>query len=1037
MSERTTRALPLMVALALLLAPVSALAQGTTGTVRGKVTDQATGEPLAAVNVVLLETDGTFTQMGAFTNADGDFVIINVPPTRYNIRATMMGYRTFEVEQLLVTVGVSTVQNFQLEATVLDIGEVVRVVAERDIIQRDVTATQQSYTFDEMERMAVSSTTEILSLQTNVYSQYRQGDGEIYQYYARGQEQMYMRGGRNAEVAFMIDGMQVTNLLYGGQAARVSPFSLSEMVVMAGGMSAEFGNAMSGVVNMVTREGGSDYDANVEILSSEISPAPQDDVRDMTSLQGYLGGPVPVTPNLFFFSSGMASMERSGTTKKDDIVYDLYADPTDPDWLPNPDIDYDPDDVYDQRTAFAPNRRIHPLDIYSGWLGYGFDDQWNGMLNLTYKFSPSMKLNLSSQLNGRWTMPYRWNSRFSTFFGIPSYIQDNAVWGTPRYDTPTDPVTGEPIIDGEEDVIAGTGRSAFFNEKEILFENNRRLAFVWTQQLNSTTFYSVRGSYYNYYRTNRSKRWVNDVADWPYARDGWAPTFDYRYIDVDPTSGRYVWQPEDPMVQVTLVPTPYNSGDPDLRRYGWVSDRGSAGLGVDGSGLWWQKQDDITRTLKADLTSQISTHHQVKAGVLYNALTITNRTIEAPWLTNPFQNANYRKSPWELGLYLQDKVEYDFLILNAGFRYDAARAGDQPWWIDPRDPINYGDPDDPDDDELVIYPALTDPPSGAAPPVDVAKLRSQISPRFGISHPVTDQAVVYFNYGHFYQNPQYDNQFFPDNLLGTGPPLIGNPNLESEKTVQYEFGLKQQFSEIYALELTMWSKDTSNLVSSETMPPFYNGIPNPYLYVVFVNYDYASSKGFDLNLIRRYANYFQGRVNYSYMTSSSNREEPWSGFWGRDELDDAPKRPAKLGWDQPHKVSLQSSVTLPEGAGPEWFGIRPFENMSASIIYRAAAGRPYTPTTKERSLERNSGSRPWTFQWDLRVYRDFETMGIRYSLFADVRNLFDRVNVMQVYSRTGKADDPGPGATSYTDTYDVWHYYGTPRTINVGLRIFF
>ena len=64
-------------------------------------------------------------------------------------------------------------------------------------------------------------------------------------------------------------------------------------------------------------------------------------------------------------------------------------------------------------------------------------------------------------------------------------------------------------------------------------------------------------------------------------------------------------------------------------------------------------------------------------------------------------------------------------------------------------------------------------------------------------------------------------------------------------------------------------------------------------------------------------------------------------------------------------------------------------------------------------------------------------MGLRYSLFADVRNLFDRVNVLQVYSRTGKADDPGPGSTSYTDNYDTWHYYGTPRTINVGLRIFF
>ncbi len=1025
MAERTTRTLPVLVAtLALILVPAAALAQGTTGTLRGKVTDRATGEPLAAVNVSVLESDGTITQMGAFTNAEGDYVVINVPPGHYTLRATMMGFKTMEVEQLLVTVGVSTSTDFQLEATVLDVGEVVRVVAQRDIIQRDLSSTQQSYTIDEMERMAVSSTTDILAIQTNVYAQYRQGDGEIYQYYARGQEQMYMRGGRNAEVAFMIDGMQVTNLLYGGQAAKVSPFSLSEMVVMAGGMSAEFGNAMSGVVNMVTREGGNSYDANLEILSSELTGVSQDDVRDMTSLQGYLGGPVPTIPKLTFFSSGMGSSERSGTALKDDIVYDLDVT-DDPATWDNPDILYDPADPYSQRTAFTPNRRIHALDIYSGWLGFGFNNNWNGMLNLTYKLTPSMKMNLSGQINGRWTMPYRWNSRWSTFYGLPSYLQDNAVFGTPRYDMTTE------FPESASDVIPGTGQSAFFNEKEVLFENNRRIAFVWTHQINQSTFYSLRGSYYNYYRTNRSKRWVNDVADWEYARDGYAPTFDYRYIDIDPTSGRNVWQPEDPMHQVTLVPTPYNGGDPFLRRYGWVSDRGSAGLGVDGSGLWFQTQNDLTRTFKADVTAQVNNHHQLKAGLLYNALTITNRTVEAPWLTNPFQNANYRKSPWELGLYVQDKIEYDFLILNAGFRYDAARAGNQPFWVGPYDPIN------PETGELVIYPALDDPPSGGVPPLTIAKLRSQISPRIGVSHPVTDQAVIYFNYGHFYQIPQYDNQFFPDNLLGTGPPLIGNPNLTSEKTISYEFGLKQQFSEIFALEMTVWSKDTSNLVGTETIPPFYNGISNPYLYVVFVNYDYASSKGFDLNLIRRYANYFQGRINYSFMTSASNREEPWSGFWGRDELDTQPKRAAKLGWDQPHKVSMEGSLSLPAGFGPEVAGIHPFEQFSASIIYRAAAGRPYTPTTRERDLERNSGRRPWTVQWDLRVYRDFETLGLKYSLFADVRNLFDRLNVLQVYSRTGQPDDPGPGATSYTDNYDVWHYYGTPRTINIGLRVFF
>jgi hypothetical protein len=123
--------------------------------------------------------------------------------------------------------------------------------------------------------------------------------------------------------------------------------------------------------------------------------------------------------------------------------------------------------------------------------------------------------------------------------------------------------------------------------------------------------------------------------------------------------------------------------------------------------------------------------------------------------------------------------------------------------------------------------------------------------------------------------------------------------------------------------------------------------------------------------------------------------------------------------------------------GPAIGGVRPFERTNASIIYRASAGKPYTPTTRERRLETNSGRRPWTYNWDLRVYRDFTSFGLRYSVFADVRNLMNKKNVVSVYSRTGKPDDPGPGATSYSENYDRWHYYSRPRSINLGLRIYF
>jgi type IV secretory pathway protease TraF len=478
MGKRLMGAFAVMVALVALSS--TAWAQGTSGTIRGKVTDGTTGDPLAAVNVFVLETDGTATTMGAFTNADGDYVIINVPPGRYMLRATMVGYKTTEVPQLLVTVGVSTQQSFQLEPTVLDVGEVVTVTAERDMIQRDVAATQQSYSIEEMERMAVSSTQEILQLQTNTLTMTDNFNDDIPGYYDRGLEQVHMRGGRNAEVAFMIDGMQVTNLVFGGQAATVSPFSLSEMVVMAGGMSAEFGNAMSGVVNMVTREGGRQLDANIEVLSSEFSGAEQDDIRDESSFQGYLGGPVPLLNKMTFFLSGSLSGSRDYTVKKDDIVYDLNVDPMD-ETTRNPAIDYYdmPEDwadydfathnPYAQREEVTGyNWRIYPTDMYAGYLGFGFSNNWSGMGNLTYKLTPSMKITLSANVNGSDRTPYTDAWRYSMFWGLPKEYQDTAVWGVerwnadPKYATDPNYVGDDPQSD---QIITNTGLTDFHNEE--------------------------------------------------------------------------------------------------------------------------------------------------------------------------------------------------------------------------------------------------------------------------------------------------------------------------------------------------------------------------------------------------------------------------------------------------------------------------------------------------------------------------------------------------------------------------------------------
>ncbi len=89
------------------------------------------------------------------------------------------------------------------------------------------------------------------------------------------------------------------------------------------------------------------------------------------------------------------------------------------------------------------------------------------------------------------------------------------------------------------------------------------------------------------------------------------------------------------------------------------------------------------------------------------------------------------------------------------------------------------------------------------------------------------------------------------------------------------------------------------------------------------------------------------------------------------------------------------------------------------------------------NVERNSGRMPWTSRLDLRLYRDLTLMKITCSLYANIRNLFDRRNALVVWSRTGSPDDPGPGSTGFSDDYDRSHYFTTPRMIDFGIRVHF
>src|SRR5574338_790415 len=215
---------------------------GTTGKLAGTIKDAQTGEPLVGANVII---EGT--SFGAATNVNGEYVILNISPGRYDVKFSFIGYETVVVQNVEIIVDQTTLLPVELNSQTIQVDEIV-VTARTPLIQKDVTSSISVITREEIDALPVSTFTELLSLQAGVT-----GSGS----------NLHVRGGRSNEVAYMIDGTIVVDPLLGGLATDINNDAIQEMSLLSGTFNAEYGNALSGVVNVVTREPGNRFRGNV------------------------------------------------------------------------------------------------------------------------------------------------------------------------------------------------------------------------------------------------------------------------------------------------------------------------------------------------------------------------------------------------------------------------------------------------------------------------------------------------------------------------------------------------------------------------------------------------------------------------------------------------------------------------------------------------------------------------------------------------------------------------------------------------------
>ena len=263
---------------------------GSTGKIAGRVTEASTGEPLYLVNVILVDT-----RLGASTDLEGYYTILNIPPGTYTVRASMLGYADVRITDVKVSIDFTTTLNVKLQLSTLELGEVT-VVAEKPLVRRDLTSSSATVSAEEIKAMPVESFQDILQLQAGVVVG---SAGDI-----------HVRGGRASEVSYMIDGISVTDPYSGNASVQVGSEVVQELKFVSGTFNAEYGQVMSGVVDVVTKDGGPRLDGQITAFSGDYLINDTQTLLNIdhvnpisiSSLQANLGGAF-VTDKLRFFLS--------------------------------------------------------------------------------------------------------------------------------------------------------------------------------------------------------------------------------------------------------------------------------------------------------------------------------------------------------------------------------------------------------------------------------------------------------------------------------------------------------------------------------------------------------------------------------------------------------------------------------------------------------------------------------------------------------------------------------------------------------------
>jgi outer membrane receptor protein involved in Fe transport len=866
---------------ALALCVAVAAHAGTTGKLSGVVRD-AKKQPLAGANVALPDA-----RLGALTDSAGRYVIYNVPAGTYNVRVGLIGYATTTLTDVAIPADRTTSQDVTLQESAVALEEVV-VKGQRPVVELGLTSNVSTVTRKEIATLPVQQLEDIVNLQAGVV------DGHI-------------RGGRKDEIQYQVDGLSVNNPYDNTASIRLDRSVLEEVQVISGTFDAEYGQAMSGVVNSVLRRGSERFQWSGEVFAGDYvfssATRPAEDVRKASTLQNYqltVSGPTGL-PKTLFLASGRYGVS-DGYVRGFEKVADLQR--------------YGIDSVI-----------VNPVTPVETPVGYSHE--WLGLAKLSNRSIAGVELSYQAIVNGIESRDENWDWRYNAF-GLPIKRTFSAVHG-----------------------------------------------FEWTHTLNPSTFYrlNLRQNYFDY------KSWVYE--------DFYDPRYD-------------------------LYGAGSTGNDLGVFPPGYLYDAILAGVS---SERFIQNTNAVV--MAGSISKVLSRDHQLKSGFEWTPTRVKFGTpgylvwSGNAWIRHVNEPANGFPAPQTYdprigSAYAQDDIEWNDLRFRGGLRFE---------FFDARTLV----PGDLSNPANAISGAAYVPPHATSRKVT-------LSPRIGVSYPITTKSSLFFAYGHFYQMPQLGQMFSNADysVLATLQAssekdygVLGNPDVKPEKTIQYQFGYKQQLKEWLGLDLTLFYKDISDLLGTEIQTTYNNAD-----YERLANLDFGTVIGMTVALDQRPVGPVSTSLDYTWAVAQGNSSDPYEAAARRDAKEDLRPHQVPLNWDQRHTLNLTLTAANPG-------------SYAVSGVFRAVSGQPYSPDASDfGTLDRNSGRKPASVLMDLRAeWTPVRVAGAALSVFGVAYNLFDtRFWNGDVFASTGSPYYPR--VVTYSEEKALarpTRYYG-PRRIQLGVR---